>query len=547
MDRRDVLIDQLSGYGQVSVENLASGSTNVSFVDRDTGITYPIVADKTADWAGPPAGDWNPGGEIGGLLTVGKTPGGMVDGYLAQIDSFTKTLADTVNSVYGGSFFSYGSPEGSTITVSAAIQAAPAQHPLRHRRHRLQRPRARGLAAARQRRRSTASTRRSSPRSAATSTRPPACRATRRCSPTRSRTAARACRASRWTRRCPTWCASSARTRRPPAPCPRWTRCWTSSSTGPERLACNAHHDLDGPAQRPLGPQHRSPRSSPRRSPRRPRARRSRARATIRTTPRARWACARRSAANEQYKSNISDAQGWQDATESALGSITDFVNRAQSLLLQGANDTADAGARNSVADEIDQIIQGIKETANASYGDRYLMSGTATSTAPYKLGDDDAYQGDEAGLDPTIPGVVREIGPGVTMSINSVGARDPRRRPRQPDRRQAAQRAARHLRAPARQRRRGAARRRHRPTLKGQLDGVLQVRSRNGAMTNRLEAASTRLEQIQGAVTEQLSNTEDADIAKTIIEFNSQSAAYQASLRAGANIVQSSLMDFLR
>ena len=48
-------------------------------------------------------------------------------------------------------------------------------------------------------------------------------------------------------------------------------------------------------------------------------------------------------------------------------------------------------------------------------------------------------------------------------------------------------------------------------------------------------------------ALTKQLSNTEDADIAKTMIEFNSQSAAYQAALRAGANIVQSSLMDFLR
>jgi flagellar hook-associated protein 3 FlgL len=82
---------------------------------------------------------------------------------------------------------------------------------------------------------------------------------------------------------------------------------------------------------------------------------------------------------------------------------------------------------------------------------------------------------------------------------------------------------------------------------LKAQLDSVLKVRSRNGAMTNRFDAAATRLEQIQGAVTEQLSKTEDADIAKTIIDFNSQSAAYQASLRAGANIVQASLMDFLR
>jgi flagellar hook-associated protein 3 FlgL len=251
-------------------------------------------------------------------------------------------------------------------------------------------------------------------------------------------------------------------------------------------------------------------------------------------------------AANEQYQSNISDSQGWQDATETALSSMTDFVNRAQSLLLEGSSDTADIGARNSVADEIDQIIQGLKETANASYGDRYLMPGTATSTAPYKLGDDDAYQGNEAGLDPTVPGVIREIGPGVTLSINSVAREllgDGRANPTDGKLLNALRDISDHLRADD-----GAALRGGDLTnLKAQLDGALKMRSRNGAMTNRLDAAATRLEQIQGAVTEQLSNTEDADIAKTIIDFNSQSAAYQASLRAGANLVQSSLMDFLR
>ena len=251
-------------------------------------------------------------------------------------------------------------------------------------------------------------------------------------------------------------------------------------------------------------------------------------------------------AANEQYQSNISDARGWQDATESALGSITDFVNRAQSLLLEGSTDSSDVGARNSVADEIDQIIQGLKETSNASFGDRFLMSGTATSTPPYKLGDDDAYQGDEAGLDPTVAGVVREIGPGVTISINSVAREilgDGRANPTDGKLLNTLRDISEHLRAND-----GAALRGGDITnLKASLDDVLKVRARNGAMSNRLDAASSRLEQIQGAVTEQLSNTEDADIAKTIIDFNSQSAAYQASLRAGANIVQASLMDFLR
>jgi flagellar hook-associated protein 1 FlgK len=126
MDRRDVLLDQLSQYGQISVEHLDGGSTNVSFVDGTTGTANPIVSDKTAAWAGPPAGGWNPGGQMGGLLEVGKSPGGMVDGYLASIDSFTSALAGAVNGAYGGTFFTTGVPAGSTISVSAPIQAAPA-------------------------------------------------------------------------------------------------------------------------------------------------------------------------------------------------------------------------------------------------------------------------------------------------------------------------------------------------------------------------------------------------------------------------------------
>src|SRR3954451_9947954 len=125
MDRRDLLIDQLSQYGQVSVEQLQGGSTNVSFVDGSTGTTYPIVTDKTADWSGPPAGGWSPGGQMGGLLAIGKS-GGTLDGYLNSLDSFSDSLISTVNNAYGGPFFTAGAPSGASIAVSTPIQAAPA-------------------------------------------------------------------------------------------------------------------------------------------------------------------------------------------------------------------------------------------------------------------------------------------------------------------------------------------------------------------------------------------------------------------------------------
>jgi flagellar hook-associated protein 3 FlgL len=248
--------------------------------------------------------------------------------------------------------------------------------------------------------------------------------------------------------------------------------------------------------------------------------------------------------ANTQYQKNIDNATGWQDTTETTLASIGDFLNRANSLVVEGANDTADQTSRNSIAAEIDQIIQGMKETANAKFANTYVMSGTATGVPPYVQGSDDTYKGDDAGLDPAVPGVLREIGPGVTLSINTVGrevlgdgqaAGDGKILNTLRD-------IADHLRAGD-----GAALKADIGSVEKNLDNLLEVRARNGARTNRLESATTRLDQIQEALTKQLSDTEDADYAKTMIDFNSQSVAYQAALKAGANIVQSSLMDFLR
>ena len=42
------------------------------------------------------------------------------------------------------------------------------------------------------------------------------------------------------------------------------------------------------------------------------------------------------------------------------------------------------------------------------------------------------------------------------------------------------------------------------------------------------------------------LSQTEDADMAKTLITYSTTQTAYQAALQAGAKIIQPTLMDFL-
>ena len=249
--------------------------------------------------------------------------------------------------------------------------------------------------------------------------------------------------------------------------------------------------------------------------------------------------------ATKQYQRNVEDGIGWQDATEQALDRITESVRGARDLLIQAGSDSTDQTSRESIAVELEQLIESIKQNASATYRGSFLFAGGETGVRPYQPGADDSYHGDQGGVDPAVPGIVREIGPGVTMTINTVGsellgggqaAGDDKLLDVLRD-------AVGHLRAGDGPSLRGTDLTR----LDANLDSLLEVRAANGARTNRLEAAMTRLDEVEESTVKQLSSVEDADIAETLIELNSQTAAYQAALRAGASIVQSSLMDFLR
>jgi flagellar hook-associated protein 3 FlgL len=255
--------------------------------------------------------------------------------------------------------------------------------------------------------------------------------------------------------------------------------------------------------------------------------------------------------ANRQQQRNVEDSIGWQDATEQALMDITESVEKAKSLIVQGGSESFDQTSRDAIASELEQIIEGIKQTANTSYRGSYLFAGTETSTRPYAPTStpynpaDDVYQGNDAGWNPAVPGIVREIGPNVQMSINVVAQQF------LGDGQGAGDNGLLHvLRDTVDDLRAGNltdVRGTDMDRLENSFDLLLEVRAANGAKTNRLEAALGRLSQLEESVLGQLSQTEDADIAETLIDLNSQTAAYQAALRAGASIVQTSLMDFLR
>lgn len=128
LDRRDLLLDQLAEYGQISVEQIGTtGAVKVSFVDAATpATTYSIVDGATATWAGAPAGDaWAPGGRLGALLDVAK-PGGTLDQYRSALDTVAGSLISTVNAAYGGTFLETATASSAGgLRVNPALVASP--------------------------------------------------------------------------------------------------------------------------------------------------------------------------------------------------------------------------------------------------------------------------------------------------------------------------------------------------------------------------------------------------------------------------------------
>jgi flagellar hook-associated protein 1 FlgK len=100
MDKRDLLLDKLSGYGQVSVTDNHDGSIDVTFGGDTT--SPPLVKGATVNWDGkpvwPPSG---PGGRLGGLLSL-ASKGGTIDGYIKELDAVAMDVVRGTNGVFAG-------------------------------------------------------------------------------------------------------------------------------------------------------------------------------------------------------------------------------------------------------------------------------------------------------------------------------------------------------------------------------------------------------------------------------------------------------------
>jgi len=240
------------------------------------------------------------------------------------------------------------------------------------------------------------------------------------------------------------------------------------------------------------------------------------------------------------YESNAQDAIGWENTASSAMSSINTAVQRVRELILQAANGTSNQSDLETIAQQVEQLTESIKQDANTQYAGQYIFAGTDTTTPPYEQGANDEYQGNAETIS-------RAVGPAASVTISTnisalLGNGEASGDGKLLDT----------LRTLANNLRGGTAEDREALTavdlksLEGNIETLTQLQATSGSAIDQLQAALSRNEDLQTSISESLSSVDDTNVAAATIAYSNEQAAYNAALRAGATIVQESLLNFL-
>jgi flagellar hook-associated protein 3 FlgL len=234
----------------------------------------------------------------------------------------------------------------------------------------------------------------------------------------------------------------------------------------------------------------------------------------------------------QQYARNADDGMGWLGTLDNTLDGTSALINRARDLTVQGlSSGTNDAQSQKALAVEIDNIKASLIGYANTTYLDRPVFGGTTVDSAAYLA--DGTYVGDggqlsrTVGADASIPVTAsgpKVFGTGDTQLFAVLQKISDGLKAGDTDGLSTSL-----------------------ENLDSAADLVKSTLSDVGARYNRLTQMKQTAQDRVLAVTSQLSDVEDVDLPKAIMEMQLQQTSYQAALAASAKVIQPSLIDFLR
>ncbi|CAI2717138.1 flagellar hook-associated protein FlgL [Nitrospina watsonii] len=122
---------------------------------------------------------------------------------------------------------------------------------------------------------------------------------------------------------------------------------------------------------------------------------------------------------SEQFNRNVTFNRVFVNSADSALSSVSTSLIRAQELAVSSLNGINTAASRQAAAEELDQILDGVFQSANTQVQGRFLFSGTGLATAPFQQnggGVGALYTGDTNRLN-------LEVAAGLTIPITRPGS----------------------------------------------------------------------------------------------------------------------------
>lgn len=243
-------------------------------------------------------------------------------------------------------------------------------------------------------------------------------------------------------------------------------------------------------------------------------------------------------AGNEQFQRATDTAQSWLDETDSQMGSAGDVMTRLKELMVQSSTGTYSDSDMLSAANEVEQLKKQLVDIGNSKLGGKFIFNGQQYGSIPYPTAAGTDYS--QVQTDNTAVQYV--IGENIQFQINTTGndffgmAGDADNVFAVMDRVVSAMKSGDSAGIGAEM---GA--------VESRTNKMIAFRSEVGARTNRVELVNNRLLDQEMNTTTLLSKTEDLDVAEALIKATSAQTVYEAALKSSANIMNTSLIDFMR
>lgn len=234
----------------------------------------------------------------------------------------------------------------------------------------------------------------------------------------------------------------------------------------------------------------------------------------------------------QQYMSNLNTAKGSLGYIDNAASSMSDLMNQAYQLAVQGASSTTDQVGRNAMVQQITSLQGQLLNIANTQGPNgSYIFAGQKADTKPYTINAGAlVFNGDSKPINV-------EVGPGQMLQANAAG--EPTI--------SAMYNNLEKLKNDLTGGQVGAISGIDITNIQDSLTAISNLRGNVGARMQTVTSMTTQWQVRSDDLTKNISDVEDVDLSAAMVQYQQANQAYTAALTVAGQGSRLSLMDFIQ